>query len=152
MGLTDFQVQGIELASVVYDIGLIDIPIEYLQHANRLDGIKLALYQGYPQTGYDVLKKLEFPWPIADIILKHRECYDGSGFPLRIKGEAILIEARILAVAYALEDLTTHRSFRNAFPLSEALEKISSHSGSKYDPDIVAACLRLFTEKEYKMV
>jgi len=152
MGLTDFQVQGIELASVVYDIGLIDILNEYLQDTSRLDGIKLALYQGYPQTGYYVLKKLEFPWPIADIILKHRECYDGSGFPLRIKGEAILIEARILAVAYALEDLTTHRSFRNAFPLSEALEKISSHSGSKYDPDIVAACLRLFTEKEYKMV
>jgi HD-GYP domain-containing protein (c-di-GMP phosphodiesterase class II) len=97
------------------------------------------------------LKKLEFPWPIADIVLQHRECFDGSGFPLGIKGEAILIEARILAIADAIKELTTHRSFRVAFPLNEVLEIISSHSGSKYDPKVVTACLRLFNEKGYKM-
>jgi HD-GYP domain-containing protein (c-di-GMP phosphodiesterase class II) len=151
MGLSDFQVQGIELAAAVYDIGLMTIPIEFLQDNERLDGIKLTLYQGYPQTGHDALKKIEFPWPIAEIILQHRECFDGSGFPRGIKGEDIIVEARILAVATALEDLTTHRSYRNAFPLNEALEEISSHSGSRYDPAVVAACLRLFKEKGYKM-
>jgi putative two-component system response regulator len=151
MGLTDSQVQGIELAAAVYDIGLINIPRELLQDNERLDGIKLTLYQGYPQAGHDALKKVEFPWPIAETILQHRECIDGSGFPQGIRGEEILVEARILAVAAALEDLTTHKSFRRAFPLSEALEFISSHSGSRYDPEVVSTCLRLFREKGYKM-
>jgi putative two-component system response regulator len=151
MGLTDFQVQGIELTAAVYDIGLMTIPIEFIQDNERLDGIKLTLYQGYPQAGHDALKKIEFPWPIAEIILQHRECFDGSGFPQGIKGEGILIEARILALAAALEDLTTHKSFRNALPLSEALDKISSESGYKYDPEVVAACLRVFREKGYQI-
>jgi HD-GYP domain-containing protein (c-di-GMP phosphodiesterase class II) len=151
MGLTDFQVQGIDLAAAVYDIGLMHNPIEFLQNTERLEGNKLTLYQGYPQTGHDTLKKIEFPWPIADIILQHRECFDGSGFPRGIKGDEILIEARILAVAHALEDLTANRSYRNAFPLNEALEEIATHSGSKYDPEVVATCLRLFREKGYRL-
>jgi response regulator RpfG family c-di-GMP phosphodiesterase len=151
MGLTPFQVQGIELAAAVYDIGLINIPLEFLQDANRLEGLKLTLYQGYPQAGHDSLKRIEFPWPIADIILQHRECFDGSGFPQRIKGDVILIEARVLAVADAIEDLTIHRSYRNALPLNKALEEVSSQSGSKYDPEVVAACLKLFKKNGYKM-
>jgi putative two-component system response regulator len=151
MGLTDFQVEGLDLASRIYDIGMVNIPADILQKAGRLEGIKLSMYQTYPEAAYDTLKKIECIWPIAFIILQHREFYDGSGFPKRIKGEAILIEARILAVAHALEDLTTHRSYRNAFPLNEALEEISSHSGSWYDSGVVAACLKLFKEKGYKM-
>jgi putative two-component system response regulator len=84
-------------------------------------------------------------------VLKHWECHDGSGFPRGIKGEETLVEARILAVAAAMDDLTNRRSFRNAFPLNEALENISSHSGSKYDPDVVAACLKLFRAKGFKI-
>ena len=150
MGLTPFQVQGIELAAAVYDIGLINIPIEFLQDTSRLEGIKLTLYQGYPRAGHDALKKVEFPWPIADIILQHRECFDGSGFQQGIKGAAILIEARVLAVADAIEDLTIHRSYRNALPMDQALAVISNHSGSLYDPDVVGACQRLIHEKGYK--
>ncbi|MFH1043520.1 MAG: HD domain-containing phosphohydrolase [Pseudomonadota bacterium] len=150
LGLTDFQVEGIELASRIYDIGMVNIPADILQQAERLEGIKLTMYQSYPEAAYDTLKKIECIWPIADIVLQHRECCDGSGFPRGIRGEEILIEARVLAVAIALEDLTSHKSFRNAFPLSEALENISSHSGSKYDPEVVAACLRLFNEKGYR--
>jgi HD-GYP domain-containing protein (c-di-GMP phosphodiesterase class II) len=149
--LTDFQVEGIELASRIYDIGMVNIPADILREGERLEGLKLTIYQSYPAAAYDTLKKIECIWPIAYIVLQHRECHDGSGFPRRIKGEEILIEARILAVAVALEDLTTRTSFRNAFPLSEALKEISSHSGSKYDPEVVAACLRLFKEKGYKM-
>jgi putative two-component system response regulator len=151
MGLTDFQVQGIGLMATIYDIGLIDIPIELLQDTDRLNGIKLTLYRGYPQTGHDALKKLEFSWPIADIILQHRECFDGSGFPQGLKGEAILIEARVLAVVDAIEDLTSNKINRPAMTLEEVLAVIGNHSGSKFDPKVVAACLRLFKEKGYKM-
>ncbi|MBU4370360.1 MAG: response regulator [Proteobacteria bacterium] len=146
MGLSDFQVQGIELAAAVYDIGLMNVPPEFLQDTNRLEGIKLTLYQGYPQAGHDALKKIEFPWPIADIILQHRECFDGSGFPQGLKREAILIEARVLAVAGALDNLTVHRSYRNALPMDEALAAITKHSGFRYDPDVVAACQRLILD------
>jgi putative two-component system response regulator len=150
MGLTDFQVEAIDLASAIYDIGMVNVPSDILHKAGRLEGIKLTMYQTYPGAAYDILKKIECIWPLADIVFQHRECYDGSGFPRGIKGEAILIEARILAVAHALEDLTTIRSYRSAFPLNEALEEVSSHSGSKYDPVVVAACLSLFREKGFK--
>jgi putative two-component system response regulator len=151
MGLTDFQVEGIALASSIYDIGMVSIPAEILQNMERLEGINLTIYQTYPGAAYDTLKKIECIWPISDIVLRHRECYDGSGFPQGIRGEEILIEARVLAVAVALEDLTTHRSCRNAFPVSEALEEISTNSGKKYDPAVVAACLKLFREKGYQL-
>jgi response regulator RpfG family c-di-GMP phosphodiesterase len=151
MGLTDFQVEGIELASAIYDMGMVNIPADILQEAGRLEGLRLTMYQTYPLAAYDTLKKIESIWPLADIILQHRECFDGSGFPRGIKGEDILIEARILAVAHALEDLTTHRSYRNAFPLDKALEEISAHSGSQYDPKIVDACLRLFREEGFQL-
>jgi putative two-component system response regulator len=149
MMLTDFQMETIKLTASIYDIGMINVPVDILQEAGRLEGIELTMYQTYPLAAYDILKKIEFIWPLADIILQHRECYDGSGFPKGMKGKDILIEARILAVAHALEELTTHRSFRNAFTLNEALEEISSNSGSKYDPKVVDICLKLFREKQF---
>ena len=121
MGLTDFQVEGIELASSIYDIGMVNVPADILQESGRLEGLRLSMYQTYPEAAYDTLKKIECIWPLADIILQHRECYDGSGFPRGTKGEAMLIEARIIAVAHALEDLMTNRSYRTAFPLNEAV-------------------------------
>ncbi|MDP2268239.1 MAG: HD domain-containing phosphohydrolase [Deltaproteobacteria bacterium] len=127
-----------------------NVPPEFLQDTNRLEGIKLTLYQGYPQAGHDSLKRIEFPWPIADIVLQHRECFDGSGFPQGIKGADILIEARVLAVAGAMDNLTVHRSYRNALAMDKALEVISNNSGILYDPDVVAACQRLIREKGYK--
>jgi HD-GYP domain len=138
------------LAAHVYDISLVNMPVEILQDAGQLTGTRLTLYRNYPQLSYDILKEVNFLWPIADIVLQHRECYDGSGFPRGIKGDDILIEARILAVAHALEDLTSNKAFRNAFPLKQALDEIKAHRGSKYDPDVVDACLRLFNEKGYK--
>jgi HD-GYP domain-containing protein (c-di-GMP phosphodiesterase class II) len=139
------------MAAYVYDIGLVSMPISIIQDSGKLTGIMLSLYRKYPQYSHDILEEVNFPWPVANIVLQHREFLDGSGFPKGIKGEDILIEARILAVADAIEDLTSHRSYRNAFPLDKALEEISSHSGSKYDPKVVAACLRLFNETGYKM-
>jgi len=150
MGLTDLQAEGVELSSHIYDIGMANIPIDILQETDRLEGLKLAMYQTYPEAAYNILKRIECVWPIADIVLQHRELYDGSGFPRGIKGEETLVEARVLGVAVVLEDLTTHRSFRDALPLSETLEQISSHSGSLYDPGVVDACLKLFREKDYR--
>lgn len=95
MGLTDFQLEGIELAAAIYDIGTVNIPIEILQNVERLERINLTIYQTYPEAAYDTLKKIECIWPIADITLQHRECCDGSGFPRGIRGDEMLIEARI---------------------------------------------------------
>jgi putative two-component system response regulator len=144
MGLPDFPVEGLRLAAHVYDISYVNMPVSIIQDSGQLTGISLALYCKYPQMSYDILKEVRFLWPIADIALQHRECFDGSGFPRGIKGEDILIEARILAVADALEDLTSIRVYRNAFPLNQALAEISAHRGSRYDPDVVDACLKLF--------
>ena len=138
------------MAAHVYDISLVNMPVEILMDASQLTGDSLTLYRKYPQLSYDILEAVDFPWPIADIVLQHRECFDGSGYPRGIKGEDILIEARILAVAVAVEDLTSHRIFRKAFPLKQAFDEIRAQRGSQYDPDVVNACLRLFNEKGYK--
>ena len=147
MGLPDFSVEGLRLAVYVYDISLVGMPAEIILDAGQLAGSRLALHRKCPELSYDILKEVDFPWPVADIVLQHRECYDGSGFPHGLKGEDILIEARILAVAHALEDLTSHRVFRNAFPLQQALDEIRAHRGSQYDPDVVDACLRAFNKE-----
>lgn len=151
MGLEGSDVAGLRMAAHVYDISFVHLPADILRDSGNLTGTWLTIYRAYPQSSYDMLKEVDFPWPIADIVLQHRECFDGSGFPKGIKGKDILIEARVLAIADAVEDLTSPRVFRSAFPLNEALEEISSHSGSKYDPDVVAACLRLFKEMGYKL-
>lgn len=150
MGLPDFSAEGLWLAAHVYDISLVNMPVKILMDASRLTGRSLTQYRNYPKLSYDILEPIDFPWPIADIALQHRECFDGSGYPRGIKGEDILIEARILAVAVAIEDLTSHRIFRNAFPLKQAFDEINAHRGSQYDPDVVDACLRLFNERGYK--
>ena len=150
MGLTGFPVEGLLLAAHVYDISFVNIPINILQDSGQLTGLELNIFNTYPQLSYDILKDVDFPWPVADIVLQHRECYDGSGFPNGVKGENILLRSRILAVAHAIEDLTSHRSFRNAFPLHEALEEISSNSGSQFDPKVVDACLSLMREKGFQ--
>ena len=149
--LTDEKMSGLELTAAVYDVGLVSLPAEILQSIEQLKDIRLALYQAYPTTGHDIIKKIEFYWPIANIILQHREHYDGSGFPLGIRGKDILIEARILAVADAVEYMTTDWSYRNALTKEQALEQLSAHSGSRYDPKVVAACLKLFREKGFQL-
>jgi response regulator RpfG family c-di-GMP phosphodiesterase len=150
MGLPDFSAEGLWLAAHVYDISLVNMPVEIFMGASQLTGHSLTLYRNYLQLSYDILEAVDFPWPIADIVLQHHEYFDGSGHPRGIKGEDILIEARILAVAVAIEDLTSRRTFLEAFPLKQALDEISAHRGSQYDPNVVDACLRLFNEKGYK--
>jgi response regulator RpfG family c-di-GMP phosphodiesterase len=150
MKLSDFSIEGACLAAYIYDIGLASMPHSIIQDPGQLTGLHLSLYRNYPQISYDILEKVDFPWPVADIVLQHRECYDGSGFPRGLKGNDILIEARILAVAHTIADLTSHMPFRNAFPLKQAIDEIKVHRESKYDPDVVDRCLSLFNEKGYE--
>lgn len=151
MNLGDLWLDGLLLAAYVYDISFMNMPVDIVQDSGKLTGSELNRYRNYPQLSYDILKEVDFPSPVKYIVLEHRECFDGSGFPQGLRGAEIVLEARILAVADAIEDLTCQRTFRKAFPLNEALEEISSHRGSKYDPNVVTACLRLFNEKGYKM-
>jgi putative two-component system response regulator len=151
MGLSDSRVEGIRLTAGIYDIGLVQMPAEILMNAGRLEGVNLDIYQAYPRIGYDILNKVEFPWPIAETVLQHRECFDGSGFPGGLKGGDILLEARILAVADAVASITSHRTYRPALEMHKALEEMTNHKGILYDPDVLDACLRLFHEKGYKM-
>lgn len=150
MGFSDFSAEGLWLAAHVYDISLVNMPLEIIVGDRQLTGHSLTLYRNYPQLSYDILEAVDFPWPIADIVLQHRECFDGSGYPRGIKGEDILIEARILAVAVVIEDLTSNRTFRKEFTLKQTLDVIMEHRGSLYDSDVVDACLRLFNENGYK--
>lgn len=151
MGLSDSQAEGVRLAATVYDIGLVNMPIEVLVDVGKLEGIKLTLYRDYPRIGYDILNKVDFPWPVADIVLQHRECFDGSGFPAGLKGDNILIEARVLAVVDYVVTMTTQRPYRPPLGIDQVMDEITKNKGSFYDPDVVDACLRLFREKGYAL-
>ncbi|MCX5855027.1 MAG: response regulator [Deltaproteobacteria bacterium] len=151
MGLSDSQVEGIRLVATIYDIGLVQMPIEVLMNVGRLEGTNMTIYQTYPRIGYDILNKVPFPWPIAEIVLQHCERFDGSGFPGGIKGDDILMEARILAVADTIAAMTSHRTYRPALEMNKALEEIANNKGILYDPKVVNACLQLFNEKGYKL-
>jgi PAS domain S-box-containing protein len=146
------QIDGLRMAGVVHDLGKISIPAEILTMPRKLSDIEFALVKSHAQLGHDLIKDIEFPWPIAEMILQHHERIDGSGYPRGLKAEGILIEARILAVADVVEAISSHRPYRPALGLEKALAEIKEGRGKLYDPDAVDACLRLFREKDYKFV
>jgi len=118
----------------------------------KLTDLEFNLIKTHSQSGYDILKNIEFPWPVADVVLQHHERMDGSGYPHGLKGENISLEARILAVADVVEAITSHRPYRAALGIDVALEEISRNRGILYDADAVDACLKLFREKGYTWV
>jgi hypothetical protein len=144
MGLPADKAQGIRLASIVHDLGKIGIPAEILSKPGKLSRNEYELIKEHPQIGYDILKGVDFPWPIAQAILQHHERMDGSGYPNGLKGEAILLDARIIAVADVVEAMTSHRPFRTALGLEAALAEIEKGRGRLYDPAAVDSCLKLF--------
>ena len=149
MGLPEEQVDGIGMAGIVHDIGKIYVPAEILSKPGRLTEPEFSMIKIHPQAGYDILKTVEFPWPIAQIVLQHHERMDGSGYPSGISGEDILLEARILGVADVVEAMASHRPYRPALGIDKALEEISQNRGVLYDPEVVDACLKLFAEKGF---
>ena len=149
MGLAEERIEGIRVAGTLLDIGKIDVPIEILRKPSQLDELELAMVKTHPQVGYDLLRTVEFPWPVAPILLQHHERMDGSGYPKGLVGRNILLEARILGVADVVEAMSHRRSYRSALGIDKALEEILRNKGVLYDPTGVDACLRLFAEKGF---
>ncbi len=151
MGLSEDQIEGIHMAGLIHDVGKIGIPAEILSKPGRISKIELSLLQTHAQAGYDLLKDVEFPWPIGRIVLQHHERMDGSGYPRNLKGDEICIEARILTVADVVEAMESHRPYRPGLGIDAALEEIEKNSGIYYDAAVAGACLRLFREKGFKL-
>ena len=151
MGVSKAQIQGVRMAGVIHDIGKISVPGEILSKPGNISQNEFGIIKEHPQVGYNILKTVDFPWPIAQIVLQHHERMDGSGYPNGISGENILLEARILAVADVVEAMASHRPYRAALGINLALNEISKNRGSSYDSKVVDACLRLFNEKGYRL-
>ncbi len=150
MGLAEHQVEGIAIASAIHDIGKISLPAEILSKPSQLNSMEMSLIQTHSQAGYDILKSVDFPWPVANIVLQHHERMNGSGYPHHLAGEAILQEARIVGVADVVETMSSHRPYRPSRGIDSALEEISAQSGILYDRDAVDACLSLIHEGRFE--
>lgn len=150
MGLSEIKLEGIFMAGMIHDLGKISIPAEILSKPNPLTALEISLIKIHPRAGYDILKDIDFPWPIARIILQHHERTDGSGYPEGLSGEDILDEAKILAVADVVEAIASHRPYRPAQGIDKALDEISKNKGIFYDPQVVEACVKLFQEKGFQ--
>jgi PAS domain S-box-containing protein len=151
MGLPEEQIEGIHMAALIHDLGKINVPADILSKPGRLTEIEFGLIKMHPQVGHDVLSgAIEFPWPVAETVLQHHERMDGSGYPQGLSGDEIILEARILAVADVVEAMASHRPYRAAHSIEDALDEISQNRGILYDPEVVDACLKLFTEKGFE--
>ncbi|MBC7220806.1 MEDS domain-containing protein [Candidatus Bipolaricaulota bacterium] len=145
LNLPEERVHGLRVAALLHDIGkALFVPTEILSKPGKLTELEMALIREHPKAGYDVLKGVEFPWPVAEVVYQHHERVDGSGYPRGLKGDEILLEARILAVADVVEAMSSHRPYRPAHPLERALVEIRAHRGVLYDPAVVDACLSVF--------
>lgn len=149
--LPEEQIEGINLAAVVHDVGKIQVPAEILSKPGRLSTLEFDLIKLHPQTGYEILKAIDFPWPIAQIVLQHHERLDGSGYPQGLRDADILLEAKILSVADVVEAMTSHRPYRAGLGIDAALEEITRNRGGLYEPCVVDACLKLFREHGYQL-
>ncbi|MGC8745378.1 MAG: HD domain-containing phosphohydrolase [Candidatus Saccharicenans sp.] len=147
--LSASQVEGIKFAAEIHDIGKIYVPAEILSKPTKLTDLEYTIIKTHPQAGYEILKNIEFPWPIAQIVLQHHERMNGSGYPNGLKGDKILLEARILAVADVVEAMSSHRPYRPSFGLDKALDEINSNQGVLYDPEVVKACLKIISNNKF---
>jgi len=149
MGLPEEQIEGVHMAGLIHDLGKITVPAEILSKPSRLAELEFGLIKMHPQVGYDVLKEMDFPWPVAQMVLQHHERMDGSGYPQGLSGEEIILETRILGVADVVEAMASHRPYRSARGIDKALEEISQNKGLLYDPEVVVACVTAPTEKGF---
>ena len=149
--LPEEDIRGIYLAAQIHDLGKISIPAEILSKPSRLTALEYQIVQTHVQAGYDILKKIDFPWPIAQLVYQHHERPDGSGYPNGLKEADILTGAKILAVADTVEAMSSHRPYRPGLGIEAALEEIRRNRGTLYCPDAVDACLRLFLDRGYKL-
>lgn len=147
MRLPDDRIEGLRVAAVIHDIGKISVPAEILSKPGKLTDIEFSLIKTHAQSGYDILKDVNFPWPVARMVVEHHERMDGSGYPNGLRGEDILLEARILGVADVVEAISSHRPYRPTLGIDAALDEISRNRGILYDAEVVDACLSVFKKK-----
>ena len=151
MALSENQIYGIKMTGDIHDLGKISIPAEILAKPTRLTETEFALIKSHPKAGYDILKDIEFPWPVAEMVVQHHEKIDGSGYPQGLSGKEILPEAKILTVADVVEAMASHRPYRPALGIDIALDEISKNRAVAYDLAVADACLKLFEEKRYSL-
>jgi putative nucleotidyltransferase with HDIG domain len=151
MGLPQEKIDGISMAGYIHDIGKLSIPAEILSKPTKLTDIEFSLIKEHSHTGYEMLKNVESPWPLAQIVYQHHERMNGSGYPRNLKGDEIIIEARIMAVADVVEAMASHRPYRPGLGIDEALAEIEKNRGILYDNTVVDACLKLFRERGYQL-
>jgi len=151
MGLPQNRIDGIRMAGAIHDIGKMSVPAEILAKSTKLTEIEFSLIKEHASKGYEMLKDVESPWHLSEIVYQHHERMDGSGYPRHLKGEEIIIEARILAVADVVESMASHRPYRPALGINAALEEIEKNRGTLYDADAVDACVRLFRDKGFQL-
>ena len=149
MGLSGNAIDGIRTAAMIHDLGKISVPSEILTKPAKLTDLEFSLIKTHAWSGYDIIKDIDFPWPVARMILEHHERMDGSGYPNGLKGEQLLLESRILAVADVVESMASHRPYRPGLGIEKALEEIEKNRGILYDAEAVDACLDLFRTKNY---
>jgi PAS domain S-box-containing protein len=151
MGLPQDKIDGIRMADSIHDIGKLSIPAEILSKPTKLTNVEFSLIKEHSHNGYEMLKNVESPWPLAQIVYQHHERMDGSGYPRNLKGDEILIEARIMAVADVVEAIASHRPYRPSLGIDAALAEIEKNKGTHYDKTVADACLRLFREKDFQL-
>jgi putative nucleotidyltransferase with HDIG domain len=151
LGLSDQQIEGLHIAALLHDIGKITLPSEYLAKPAKLSIEERAIIKCHTEVGYEILKNIHFPWPVAEIVYQHHEHLDGSGYPRGLKDEDILLEAKILSVADVVEAMSSHRPYRPSLGVSKALDEIRSGRGSRYDAASVDACLHLILERKIEL-
>ncbi len=148
MKLCEEKIVGIRISGLLHDIGKMTIPIEILNKPMKISNLEYELIQSHVENGYQLLKIINFPWPIAQIVYQHHERIDGSGYPNGILGEKILPEAKIISVADVVESMSSHRPFRASLGNDKALDEIKNNKNKLYDPEVVNACLKVFEKKD----
>jgi putative nucleotidyltransferase with HDIG domain len=151
LNLPETQIEGINLAAVVHDIGKISVPSEILSKPGRLSDPEFSMIKQHPDMGYEILKEIDFPWPIAETVRQHHERLDGTGYPLGLRGDEILLESRILSVADTIEAMASHRPYRAGLGIESALMEIENNHENYFDSDVVNAALKLFREKGFTL-
>jgi putative nucleotidyltransferase with HDIG domain len=151
MRLRDELLEGLYFGASIHDIGKISVPAEILTKPGTLSELEFMLIQQHVMSGFEIVKGIEFPWPVAEMIAQHHERLDGSGYPRGLKAEEIILEARIIAVADVFEVMSTHRPYRPALGMSAALEEIEKGKGNRYDPQVVEACIAVMHENDMRL-
>ncbi|MDD3295738.1 MAG: PAS domain S-box protein [Candidatus Omnitrophica bacterium] len=150
LGLDADRIEGLRMAAIIHDVGKVYVPAEILSKPSRLTELEFSIIKTHPQIGYDILRPVEFPWPVAEIVLQHHEKIDGSGYPNGLKDKEILLESKILTVSDIVEAMASHRPYRAALGIETALKEISKNSSRLYDSQVVKACIRVFKKNKFR--